>query len=317
MISTTGKTYNIEDIDSRWIFEHYSSSSTPLNGQTIIIKSPVNSTQKSPSLYIFLGFDGTYKFKDHSTGRGGGSISFVAYLYNITNREAEIQILSDYNKLSTVPIKYEPIVYNEPYTIANITYGRWDKNDKEYWQQYGITLNTLKHFNVKKIIYVKITNTKNTLEFGGHNVYAFCNKYGEPYKIYKPNSKMKFFFINHYLQGLDQLTYKTDSIIILSSLKEIMVFHELYGNEYDKIAPSGESELISPTYIHHFDKIYKNKYVLLDNDKTGKEMNQKYSDLYGYQPIMLDLSKDISDSIKDYNKKFVKQKIDLLWKTKE
>jgi uncharacterized lipoprotein YehR (DUF1307 family) len=39
---------------------------------------------------------------------------------------------------------------------------------------------------------------------------------------------------------------------------------------------------------------------LFDNDEPGLKSAQKYKDKYGFEYVNLDMSKDLSDSVKDY-----------------
>jgi hypothetical protein len=61
---------------------------------------------------------------------------------------------------------------------------------------------------------------------------------------------------------------------------------------------------------------FKKICVLFDNDTAGKASMQKYQDRYGFEPILLDMEKDLSDSIAMHGLIKVKEKLDLLIKAR-
>jgi DNA primase len=52
--------------------------------------------------------------------------------------------------------------------------------------------------------------------------------------------------------------------------------------------------------------LHKEKYTIFDNDSAGIKAMQSYDDWYGIPYLVLPLSKDISDSVKEYGAKKVK-----------
>ena len=73
----------------------------------------------------------------------------------------------------------------------------------------------------------------------------------------------------------------------------------------DYIAPTSENSNINN--IIEWVNSYEEKYVIFDNDVAGIKMMHKYKEKYGIPFIHLELSKDISDSIKDHGAKKVKE----------
>jgi DNA primase len=74
---------------------------------------------------------------------------------------------------------------------------------------------------------------------------------------------------------------------------------------FDCIAPDSENTMISKEIITELMKKYKNISVMFDNDEAGIKAMKKYKELYNFNVFLLPLSKDISDSIKDYGFKKV------------
>jgi len=94
--------------------------------------------------------------------------------------------------------------------------------------------------------------------------------------------------------------------MIGSSLKDIMSLESL-GIDGDYIAPNSESSGINS--IVEWIKSYPQQYVIFDNDEAGIRSMVKYESAYGIPYLILNLSKDISDSIKDYGAKKVKEQL--------
>jgi DNA primase len=48
---------------------------------------------------------------------------------------------------------------------------------------------------------------------------------------------------------------------------------------------------------------------LFDNDEPGIKAAQRYKDKYGFNFVVLEMSKDLSDSVKDYGVEAVRDKL--------
>jgi DNA primase len=48
---------------------------------------------------------------------------------------------------------------------------------------------------------------------------------------------------------------------------------------------------------------------LFDNDEPGIKAAQRYKDKYGFEYVVLDMSKDLSDSVKDHGIEAVRDKL--------
>ena len=123
---------------------------------------------------------------------------------------------------------------------------------------------------------------------------------GNPYKIYQPlKKKHKFHKLAPYIQGLDQLEYNQPYLVICSSLKDAMCLMG-FGYNIEVIAPDSENTIIKPYLIENLKTKYKSIITLFDNDDAGKKAIEKYRERYGINGTCLSLSKDISDSIREY-----------------
>jgi DNA primase len=88
-------------------------------------------------------------------------------------------------------------------------------------------------------------------------------------------------------------------LIICSSLKDIMAFTKLGYKNAEAIAPDSENTLIPEHIISAYKHKYKGICTLFDNDLAGIESMKKYKDKYDIPYVLLEMSKDLSDSVKD------------------
>ena len=155
-------------------------------------------------------------------------------------------------------------------------------------------------------------NNTNEINIKNQYLYGYFRLDGTLYKVYQPKIvKKKFIKVKNYIQGSDQLKYNKPTLIITSSLKEIMSLDNINFNaEY--IAPESECTLISKKVISSYLLKYDNIFTLFDNDAAGNIGMNKYYDEYGIPGIYVNLSKDVSDSIKDHSKLTVKNYINPL-----
>jgi DNA primase len=76
------------------------------------------------------------------------------------------------------------------------------------------------------------------------------------------------------------------------------------GIEGNIIAPSSENARIN--LVKDWVDLHKEKYTIFDNDPAGIKAMQNYEEMYNIPYLLIPLSKDISDSVKDHGAKTVK-----------
>jgi DNA primase len=119
----------------------------------------------------------------------------------------------------------------------------------------------------------------------------------------------KFIKIQNYTQGMDQLKYDSKYLLIVSSLKDLMSFKKLGISNIECIAPDSENTMIGESVIGRLQEKYSKMLVLFDNDEPGFKAAQRYTDKYSITSITLDMSKDLSDSVKDHGIEAVRDKL--------
>jgi hypothetical protein len=307
MISTKNLISDLSDIPTGWPFEHYLGLSEILDGQDVKIRSIVNIKERTPSMCIYFNIiTGRYCFKDFSSGNGGDSVELVKILFNLTRGQSAMKIIEDYNQYvlnnDSNPIK-EYKVYSR-YKVTDYEIRHWTTIDQKYWIKFNIGSRLLEKYNVAPLQYYVMTKEDNdgkesSITIKGLSLYGYFKDDGTLYKIYQPKvSDKKFIKVKNYIQGFDQLKYDKKYLVITSSLKDLMTFERLKLNNVELIAPDSENTLIPESMLKHVMLKYKKIFVLFDNDEAGIRSMKKYKEKYNFDYIILNMEKDLSDSVK-------------------
>jgi len=309
MLSITSIITDINEIPREWVFEHYLKLDVRLMGQDVKIKSLFNPVDKNPSMYIFFSSNNTYRYKDFSTGKTGDALDLVKEMFKLGTRgETAHKIIQDYSEF----IKNNKGTYDihefkkrNKFKVTDFTTRAWTNLDERFWTKFFIGSKILDFFNVVPLndytLQKEEDGTTRELIIKGNNLYGYFRKDGALYKIYNPYSKEnKFIKVKDYIQGSDQLTMAVPYLIICSSLKDVMAFTKLGYKNAEAVAPDSENIIIPEHVITAYKLKYKNICTLFDNDKAGKESMQKYKSKYGLNSVTLELSKDLSDSLRDF-----------------
>lgn len=325
MINTKKLVSNVSSVPSYWAFQYYLNLNEKLTGQDIKIKSIFNPSEKTPSMCLYVdnayNIDGTqanqYVYKDFSTGKFGNKIHLVKHLFNLNFSDAVEKLINDYNNyVKNESFEQVNFVKQLRWKIDFVKERQWNNSDANYWLQFNIGSSMLDKFNVKPLEYYILLQEESheTFKVSGPNMYGYFDKNNDIYKIYRPNNKKyKFFKAKSYLQGFDQLTYKSPYLVICSSLKDCMSLKSMVYN-VDVISPDSENTIIKPYVINNLKSKYKKVITLFDNDIAGIKALETYSNNYNIKGIVSPLAKDISDAIKDYGVSKVRKELKPLLK---
>lgn len=315
MISTENLIEYIH-IPDEWIFEKYLNL-PQLTGQDVRMKSVFNSGDNDPSMFVYYDNPkGCYRFKDFSSGNGGNGITLVSLLEKISYPDAYVKIYNDY--INAPEITRYDIIPEDKYKVSDYEMRSWTEADGEFWTAFKINSKSLKTYEVYPLKFYQMSKcnadgTESSFTVQTSHIYGYFNKIGELIKIYQPkNNEKKFLKIKHYLQGWDQLEYKTDNLILLSSLKDMLSFKSLGFTNFESLAPDSENSIIPSHVMKELQTKYKRVFVLFDNDPAGEVASEKYTNYYGCIKVQLKMSKDLSDSVRDYGlievrNEFIKQ----------
>ena len=320
MLNTKNLIVNESEIPSYWVFQYYLQLNVKLTGQDIKIKSIFNPNDKTPSMCIYLDKSiMQYKFKDFSTGHGGSKIDLIKYMFDLKYPHAIEKLICDYN-LYTRNENIEALILKarSNWIVDFVEIRSWNIQDREFWLSFRIGSQMLEEYNVQPIAYYDMVKEEDglisKLKIEGPMIYGYFTNNGDLYKIYQPMRKNhKFLKIKPYLQGLEQLKYDKPYLLICASLKDGMSIKG-FGYNLEIIVPDSENTMIKPYIIENFKKRYKNIASLFDNDEAGITASKKYEQSYEIKGITLALSKDFSDSVKEFGFDIVHQTIKPLLK---
>lgn len=317
MISTKNLISDLEEVPREWVFEYYLNLRQKLTGQNIKMLSAFNVRDKVPSMFIYQD-GGKYKFKDFSSGFQGDQVELVRYLFNYDARfKATNRIITDYQEYlkHNAPAVRGPIQFHDKFKVVDFEMRHWNTLDQKYWTQFKISSSILSQYNVVPLEFFTMSKTEiddsvTSYRFSRPYVYGYFRNDGELYKIYMPKiPEKKFIKIQNYTQGMDQLQYDSKYLLIVSSLKDLLSFKKLGIGNVECIAPDSENTMIGESVINKLREKYSKIIVLFDNDEPGIKAAQRYQDKYNIPHVILDMSKDLSDSVKDHGIELVRDKL--------
>ncbi len=303
------------------IFAFYLGNRFKLN---VKIRSPLR-RDINPSFSIFNSSSGDcLLYKDHATGDSGDCFKLVMNLFNIDYKESLRMVHRDIivNGLKSNEIfnRYiEDTIRNKKETDIKICSKKFNTFDIEYWNSFGISLNTLKKFKVRACSGIYI-NDKLRIVYSDMKNPIYSYRINKKYKIYSPFNTINRFINNcttSDIQGLEQIKYLIGDLLIISkSLKDVMVLHEL---GYYSIAPNSETTSIPEDIMKDLKRRFKNIIVFYDNDKAGISGANKMAKRYNLKCIFMPNTKckDISDFVKDNNIILAKRLIKKLLKNEK
>lgn len=303
MFVTKNLVHDIKDVPVSWIFEHFCKLKEKLNGHDIKIKSMFNPKERTPSMCIYLNGNKVYKYKDFSSGKGGSAIDLVKDLTELSYHKACQVVVEKYNDFvlhNNGGYDLQEFKQASKYKVSSTKPRQWTTQDQYFWTQFNIGTKLLtEHHVVPLESYCMIKDDKE-LCIRGNYLYGYFKTDGSLYKIYQPKTlDKKFIKVSDYIQGSEQLK-DHPFLVITSSLKDIMSLKSLKLS-CDLIAPDSENSLIKKEQMNEYLKKYKKIIVLFDYDEAGIKAMERYKELYpAVMTAVLPMSKDPSDSIRDY-----------------
>ena len=319
MISTKNLVANFSDVPKEWIFEYYLNLKERLTGQDVKMLSAFNARDKVPSMFIYFDTSkAEYRFKDFSSGYQGDGINLVTNLFNLEGMGAAIgKIITDYQNYLTdhTPAQRLELQYHDKYKVVDYEIRHWTNLDQEYWSRFKLGSKILEYYNVAPLNHFTMEKTEqdgtvSSFTSNTKYLYGYFRKNGSLYKIYMPkNTDKKFIKVENYIQGVDQLSFEKDYLVIASSLKDLMCFVKLGYQNIEVIAPDSENSMISENVINQLTDKYKNVCVIFDNDGPGIKSMERYKERYGLNYVILDMEKDLSDSVAIHGLIKVKEKL--------
>lgn len=258
---------------------------------------------KNPSFGIFRSKKtGKLLFKDHGNGLCGDVIKFVQEFTGITNYNDLLnQIVKDLNIKNNTVLKSTKEQEKSEETVIGVVRQDFTDTDKKYWEQFGITTDTLKKYNVSSIKYYLCNGIVKGIYKEENPMFAY--KVYDRFKIYRPLgdkfTKWRNNLTEYDIQGYEQLPESGDLLVITKSMKDVMCLREM---GYNAISPSSESTFIPDKVLEVLKKRFKHILLCFDRDTPGVKSMRKISLKTGLNGFLVHKkfkSKDISDAVKN------------------
>jgi hypothetical protein len=301
-------------ISSKDIFQKY----LGISDINYFFRSPLRN-DSNPTCNLFIGRKGQMLYIDFGKSNSVcDGIGFVSQMYNISFTDTLNKISHGFNLplglSGIVNTDIKPVITLDscikkedlPKSDILIKTRKFEEYDLYYWNSYGITLNTLKQFNVYAVNTVYRYNkiVWRNREDNPIYCYRFNDNKKKCYRPLEKNKKYKFVTsseISSILQGYTNLPDTGDLLIITKALKDVMCLYEL---GYTSVAPNAESYNIDDLIIEELKNRFKKIIVFYDNDEAGITNGNYLADLYSMEIIFLpaEEAKDISDYYKKYGK---------------
>lgn len=312
MFITKNLVHDVKDVPVSWIFEHFCKLKEKLNGHDVKIKSIFNPKERTPSMCIYLNKDNVYRYKDFSSGKYGSAIDLVKDITQLSYYKACQQVVEKYNDFvlhNNGGYDLQEFKQASKYKVSSTKSRQWNTSDQYFWTQFNIGTKLLTEHHVIPLESYYMIKDDKELCIKGNYLYGYHKADGSLYKIYQPKTlDKKFIKVSDYVQGSEQIK-NHPFLIITSSLKDIMSLKSLKLS-IDIIAPDSENSLIKKELMNEYLKKYKKVVVLFDYDEAGIKAMERYQELYpGIQTAVLPMSKDVSDSIRDYTAREVRDRL--------
>lgn len=233
--------------------------------------------------------------------------SYVAYKYSCSFQEALLIIDRDFGlnlgpkSGSTTAVGPRPklygnkIIQDKRVTIIKKKRRPWNMYDQMFWTQFNITKEILKDFLVEPLEFFWINENRFVCK-----TITYSYRIGLKYKIYAPLEKDRKWFSNTnstQIQGLHMLKKLEGTLIITSSLKDVMT---LYSIGIPSIAFQSETTIPGETIMEKLKSHFNCIILFYDTDVAGQHMANKICSKYDLINAKLGAdckSKDISDFI--------------------
>ena len=299
------------------IFRHYLGFDFKLSR---MYNSPLRKDQ-NPSFNIYYAPNGEMRFKDFN-GEQGTCFDLVMIMNGLRfneclkaiNYDMNLGLENSYNTKEIKRIKYtnfrEKILEEKKECLIQFKPQHFTDKDLEYWKEFNIDYNILKRYNVYSSKYIFV-NKKLVLTYYDTNpiyCYSLPNNKVKVYRPFADKGKYKWLSnaTNNEIQGLYQLEYDSDTIVITKSMKDVMCLRQFGIHACSPASEVAEPEekILADLSTRFYDVV-----TLMDFDYTGIKMANKLYKQYNFKPLFLTngifgtynyKAKDISDFYEMY-----------------
>jgi len=274
------------------IFEKYLGTPVVLNRKLI---SPLRNDKKPTATFGWK--NGTLLFTDWNGEFSGNCIQLVMHITRLSYHNALRHIAGEF-KIAGKELprsnKQKPVNQAKP-KVCKAVWGELDTPHISYFRQFGISVQTLKYYNVNRL---------DALWLNGELLYIKTPS--DPAVLYLDDDWFKAYFYTRKsqrfisqgqgIQGLKQLRFQSDKLIIQKSLKDVMLMNEL---GFESIAPPSENTYITELQIRMLQDKYNEIVVIMDNDPAGIRAMNHYQKL-NLRTVVIPDTKDATDYCKAF-----------------
>lgn len=262
--------------------------------------SPVRTNDNQddkPSFGVFYSRkrDVEFFWKDLATGESGDIFKLVMLIYGYRNSlEAITHVLVEFG-LIPGSLKAAVLTVVEPTKVVPIKISinprAFTQSELEYWLKYNITQRQLARYNVSAVGFYWMYEGQDVPKFAAPMTFAY--RIRDRFKIYRPFGKPEEKFRTDYddtcIEGLAQLEYRSDTLIITKATKDVMCLDSL---GFDAIAPRSENIPLREN-LDDVNKLisglrkrgYKRFVTLFDNDGKHRTDFHPYAESHLTVPI--------------------------------
>lgn len=291
-------------------------------------KSPFRE-ETSPSCHLYLNkrFGSAYYYLQDFGDRSccGDCFTVVAHLLNLNTHSDFVTLLKTIDRdmclgvfedgstpckpRRNAPLLELPTVKPSATTVKFIPQiQEFSCGEMEYWQRYGIGLDTLQKYHVHSLGSITFCKSdgKSFCIFGTQACPAFGYFFNgmNGVKVYRPKAKSRFMYAGKlphpYVFGMEQLPGQGDTVFITGGEKDVL---SLAAHGFSAIAFNSETAKIPENIMEDLASRFSRIVILYDSDATGiresARIVEEYS-RYGICRLQLPLAgtkqeKDISD----------------------
>jgi|TARA_R100001530_G_C4315937_1_gene154382 hypothetical protein len=235
----------------------------------------------NPSFNLYYAPNGEMRFKDFN-GEQGTCFDLVMILsgsgfndcLKIINSDMNLGLENSYNTEEVKRVKYtnfrKNILKEKSECLIQFKPQHFTDEDIKYWEQFNIDYNILKRYNIYSSKYVFV-NKKLVFTYSKNNPVYCYSLPNNKVKVYRPMSdKGKYKWLsnatNNEIQGLYQLEYDSNTLVITKSMKDVMCLRSF---RIDAIAPQAETNYLNVELANNVTQKYEKIVILYDNDDAG------------------------------------------------
>lgn len=266
---------------------------------------------KSPTC-AFQYYGNTLRYYDNRPGEFcGDAISMVMHLKHLDYQGALLDIYKTLKQTSTNSCNYlnqNKLIELSPRksTEIKLKFKEFSKKELEYWNQYGIGLDTLKRFNIHSCTHLYTKNKDEDFENRMRDsemcfAYIFADNSVKAY--FPERDSYRFISNSRWIQGIEYID-NPELLVITKSYKDVVCL-SLFNIQ--AVAMQGESVLPPAWLVNKYNCVY-----LADNDAPGKRaavlMRKKYNiPITLFPPEYREMGiKDFSDAYQILGHEFLK-----------